>query len=110
MSNSFDVVLSCECFEHDPHWVDTFKNMIDLCKPNGLVIFSCATTGRKEHGTANSEPQSSPLTVQRGWDYYKNLTREDFEEQFNLNEYFQSFEFCVNTNSCDLYFNGIKKK
>lgn len=109
MSNSFDVVISCECFEHDPHWKDTFLNMIDLCKPGGLVLFTCATIGRKEHGTIDNEPQSSPLTVNIGWNYYKNLTKENFINHFNLSDYFENFEFSDNMTSFDLYFSGIKK-
>jgi SAM-dependent methyltransferase len=109
MPNSFDVAISCECFEHDPHWKETFENMIELCKPDGLIIFSCATTGRKEHGTNKSEPQSSPLTVNLGWDYYKNLTEQNFKEILNFNDIFSSFEFSENNKSHDLYFYGIKK-
>lgn len=109
LSNSFDVAISCECFEHDPHWVDTFNNMIDLCKPDGLIVFSCATTGRKEHGTPSLEPQSSPLTVQLGWEYYKNLTKQDFEDHFDLDSVFKQYQFSENTESCDLYFHGVKK-
>ena len=26
--DSFDVVASCECFEHNPEWVKTFNNMV----------------------------------------------------------------------------------
>src|SRR5690348_8310771 len=29
-SNSFDVVLSCEVFEHNPAWLETFVNMIRI--------------------------------------------------------------------------------
>ena len=108
LANSFDVVISCECFEHDPYWKDTFSNMIDLCKPGGLIVFSCASTGRKIHGTPSQDPQASPLTVNLGWDYYKNLTREDFENKFELHNIFSSFTFSENRDSCDLYFYGIK--
>ena len=108
MSNSFDVVISCECFEHDPYWKDTFSNMIDLCKSGGLIIFSCATTGRKEHGTSLNEPYSSPLTVALGWEYYNNLTKQDFEEVLDLNKIFSSFNFSTNDEVHDLYFYGVK--
>ena len=42
----FDCCISCECFEHNPFWKETFLNMIRLCKSGGLVVFTCATTGR----------------------------------------------------------------
>ena len=42
---SFDVVISCECLEHNPFWRETFENMLRLCRPGGLVIMTCASTG-----------------------------------------------------------------
>jgi SAM-dependent methyltransferase len=108
-NSSFDVAISCECFEHDPHYINTFENMIRLVKPGGMIIFSCATTGRKEHGTINSEPQSSPLTVNLGWDYYKNLEEKDFKKEINFESLFKEYNFDQDLNVFDLYFYGIKK-
>jgi SAM-dependent methyltransferase len=107
--NSFDVSISCECFEHDPYYIKTFENMVRLAKSGGLVVFSCATTGRKIHGTKQEEPQSSPLTVNLGWDYYKNLEEEDFTQKMNFDSLFSEYEFSKNTDSFDLYFYGIKR-
>jgi hypothetical protein len=104
---TFDQTVSCECFEHNPHWILTFANMIRMTRSGGLVIMTCATTGRPEHGTSRSDPQASPLTVTAGWDYYQNLTEPDFRDNFKLEGLFSEFEFqVVNT---DLYFWGIKK-
>ena len=36
---SYDVICSAECFEHNPYWMETFKNMLRLCKEDGLVFF-----------------------------------------------------------------------
>lgn len=107
--NSYNTVISCECFEHNPHWKETFANMHRLCKPEGYVIMTCATTGRKEHGTTRSHPNDSPLTIQNGWDYYMNLTQDDFLSNFDMNSLFSTYEFSVNEKSHDLYFWGIKK-
>lgn len=104
--NSFDVVLSAECFEHNPFWRETFANMIRMS--NAVVIMTCATTGRPEHGTARSTPGASPHTV--GWDYYKNLTVDDFTQAFDLDELFDAYEFEINNQSHDLYFVGIVKE
>lgn len=106
---SFDVAISCECFEHDPYHILTFKNMVRLVKSNGIVIFSCATTGRKEHGTRANDPASSPLTIGLGWDYYKNLEEKDFRTEINFDELFLEYNFQTNLKSFDLYFYGIKK-
>ena len=103
----FDCCISCECFEHNPFWEETFLNMIRLCKSGGLVIFTCATTGRPEHGTERTTPQCSPLTVAKGWNYYLNLTKEDFSF-VDFNAIFVTHEFSVNLQSCDLYFYGVK--
>lgn len=107
----YDTVISCECFEHNPHWVETFNVMHRVCKPGGLIVISCATTGRPEHGTRRSEPMSSPLTIQIGWeDYYKNLEDVDFIRNFNLDSMFSHYEFSSNDKSHDLYFIGIVAK
>ena len=109
-NNFFDTVISCESFEHNPYWSETFKNMIRVCNPGGLVIFTCATTGRPEHGTSRTTPADSPLTTLDGWDYYKNLTEADFIEQTDFDAVFSVFEFRTNSESKDLYFYGLKNK
>lgn len=107
--NSYDTVISCECFEHNPFWIETFNNMINLCKDNGLIIFTCATTGRPEHGTSRTKPKDSPLTIKKGWDYYKNLTENDFRLNFKFDDVFKDYEFSCDMEAYDLYFWGIKK-
>lgn len=105
---SYDVVCSAECFEHNPYWLETFKNMIRLCKKNGFVFFTCASDGRPEHGTSRTTPQCSPLTVSNGWDYYRNLNENDFRKEIDFDVYFKSYGFEINHQSHDLYFWGIK--
>ncbi len=106
--NTYDVTLSCECFEHNPHWADTFLNMYRMTKQGGIVVFTCATTGRPEHGTTRTSPAVSPGSQSIGWDYYQNLTEVDFQQAFELGKLFDSHFFLTNTNSCDLYFVGLK--
>lgn len=106
---SFDHVLSCEAMEHNPYWLETFNNMARLCRPGGLVIMTCATTGRAEHGTSRTRPGSSPLTVGMGWDYYRNLRSRDFTGQVDLAGLFSTHRFWSNWSSFDLYFCGIRK-
>lgn len=107
--NSFDVVCSLECFEHNPYWEETFLNMIRMCRTEGLVFFTCATEGREEHGTSRTNPIDSPFTVKKGWDYYKNLTEKDFRDKINFEEIFAHHYFFTNEVSHDLYFYGILK-
>lgn len=100
---AFHTVISAECFEHNPEWRATFVNMSRMSR--GMVVFTCATTGRAEHGTRRSSPDSSPLTLD--WDYYQNLTAEDFTYSVDLGALFSQYEFTTNEKSHDLYFWGI---
>lgn len=100
--NSFDVSISCECFEHNPEWVKTFNNMIRMTK--GLVIMTCATTGRPEHGTSRTSRSDAPFCG----DYYRNLTEHDVKSSCNLSK-FVEYGFSTNDNPADLYFWGITK-
>jgi cephalosporin hydroxylase len=102
----FDVAVSAECFEHNPWWVQTFTNMCRMS--DAAVIFTCASTGRPEHGTAQTTPGDSPFTVAEGWDYYRNLTSYDFTSTFDLSVWFSDWEFSYNPTTCDLYFYGIR--
>nr|WP_275975650.1 class I SAM-dependent methyltransferase [Geothrix terrae] len=104
---SFDMVISCEAMEHNPFWKETLDNMIRLVRPGGLVVMTCATLGREEHGTAASEPSSSPLTVEKGWNYYRNLTPSDLKEVPGL-KLLAGWGHASNWDSFDLYFVGIK--
>lgn len=102
----FDVVISTECLEHDEFWPKTLMNMIRLTKPNGLMLFSCATIGRPEHGTTRTSPADSPFTNE----YYRNLGIGDIDGEIKFSRYFKQYEFSVQKiPSCDLYFWGIKK-
>lgn len=104
--DSYDVVISCEVMEHNPHWAETMKNMVRVCKPGGLVVMTCATLGRGEHGTARTSPDSSPLTVELGWNYYRNLTARDFKKAGATEGL--CCMFACNWKSHDLYMLGIK--
>ena len=108
-NKEYDVVISTECFEHDQHWEDTILNCIRLTKSKGLFMFTCATTGRQEHGTTRTTPQDSPFTHKLFSDYYKNLTEYDVRQIPGFDDSFSEFEFSTNNNTKDLYFYGIKK-
>lgn len=105
---SYDVVISGECFEHDPHWRETFANMVRLARPGGLVAFTCASRGRPEHGTRRSTVGDSPGSQSVGWDYYRNLTAHDFES-LPLGDWFSEHRFWGLRTSFDLYFAGVRR-
>jgi SAM-dependent methyltransferase len=106
-ADSIDLAISCECFEHNPMWRETFVNMHRMTRPGGLVVFTCASRGRLEHGTTRTRPFDSPSSLSIGWDYYRNLNREDFES-LPLASMFEGHAFFRNDVSKDLYFVGRK--
>jgi len=117
---TFDTIISTNCFEHDMHWRESFKKIVKLLKPNGMFLFSCAAPGMIEHGTFRTTPENSPLTTQIGeeWgNYYRNISEKDLREVLNLEEIFQKYmvdehhEIQLNPlrSLNDLYFFGIKK-
>jgi SAM-dependent methyltransferase len=108
-NESFDLSISCECFEHDEFWVETFTNMVRMTKQGGVVIFTCASIGRPEHGTKRSQSQLSPGTQAQGLDYYKNLSERDFRQTINFEQVFSKYAFYYNPITFDLYFVGQKK-
>ena len=103
----FDVVISTECFEHDEHWQQTLKNVINnLLKDGGLFLFSCAAPGRPEHGTKRTSPKDSPFTN----DYYRNLSEADIRSVLDCDAIFSNYKFKTRIDfPQDLYFYGIKK-
>lgn len=108
--DKFDVIISTECFEHDEFWDKTLQNAVKLLKPKGLFLFTCATTGRAEHGTRRTSPQCSPFTSQLENDYYMNLTEQDIRKALDIETIFSNYEFKTNElGMCDLYFYGFKK-
>ena len=109
---SLDTIISTECFEHDPEYAQSFLKIYEILKPDGLLCFTCASTGRREHGTRRTSPQYSYGSIGKledMLDYYKNLTVIDLNDVLNLDNLFSSWNSYYNSKSHDLYFVGIKK-
>lgn len=110
--NTFDTIISTECFEHDPEYKDSLTKIYNMLKPDSLFCFSCASTGRHEHGTRRTSPQDSYGTIgnlEDMSDYYKNLTEMDLNDVLPLNNLFSVWDTYYNSETKDLYFLGIKK-
>lgn len=117
---SYDTIISCECWEHNPFYRESIQNAVRILKSGGLFLFTCATTGRPVHGVKYLENDSKikyknwktlPNVSKEDWDneYYMNLTEDDIRKTINIDEIFSSYEFEIEKNHCDLYFWGIKK-
>ena len=111
-NETFDTIISTECFEHDPTYKESFLKIYDILKKDGLFCFTCASTGRLEHGTRKSTPEDSYGTIENlkdMTDYYRNLTEKELHAVLNLNELFSVWDTYYCNSSKDLYFLGIKK-
>lgn len=125
---TFDTIISCECWEHNPFYKESILNAIRVLKPGGYFIWTCATTGRPVHGTKTQDEidrknnktsqgnsvenwKTMPNVKRENWDneYYKNITEEDIREFCDVDKIFSTYKFEVEENHCDLYFWGIKK-
>ena len=78
LDGRFDLALCCEVLEHDPRWDVTVKNILEVLKPDGFLILTCATSGRPEHGTRRTNPAESPGSQAIGWDHYSNVGEQEF--------------------------------
>jgi SAM-dependent methyltransferase len=110
--NTFDTIISTECFEHDPEYKESFLKIYNMIKPDGLFCFTCASTGRDEHGTNRTSPGCSYGTIGKledMMDYYKNINEIDLNDVLDLNKLFSVWDTYYNFKSKDLYFVGIKK-
>lgn len=119
-NNTYDVIISCECFEHNPFYKETIQNAVRMLKTKGLFLFTCATTGRAVHGTKNSDEKDKikhknwitmPNVFREDWDndYYKNLTEYDIRKAIDIDSNFSNYEFSIEHKHHDLYFFGFKK-
>ena len=105
---SFDVVISCECFEHNPWWRETWVNMLRMLKPDGIAIVSCALTGRQEHGTRRMDPGATLQDGEAYRDYYRNLSPRELIGLVDPDRQFGSWINHANIFKKDLYFVGLR--
>jgi SAM-dependent methyltransferase len=109
----FDTIVSTECFEHDPQYEQSLKKIVSMLKDGGLFVFTCASTGRPEHGTLRTTPSESFASIANipGMsDYYKNLIYADIDAAIDVKRHFDMSRCYYNAEPySDLYFWGIKK-
>lgn len=107
-THGYDVIISCEAMEHNPYWRETLHNAVRMLKPDGLMLLTCATYGRRQHGTPKSSPQDSPLTAGSGSAYYRNLGEAEVRGAGPFDEWFGWHRFFADHVIRDLYFIGLR--
>ena len=108
-SHEFELVVASELFEHTPFWREIFAQMCRMTKPGGMVIFTCATTGRLEHGTTRSDGGYAAPFVVNHHKYYGNVSLNQAQKAVATSHWFEKYGFYQEHTSKDLYFLGIIK-
>lgn len=62
----FDVVVTCETFEHTPEWKQIINQSYNNLKDGGLFIATMAGEGRHPHSAIDENPI-------RDWEHYSNI-------------------------------------
>ena len=107
----FDVIVSTECFEHDPEWDLSLKKISKMLKPGGLFLFTCGGEGRGEHGTRRTTPENCFATIAGNvqfQDHYRNLVIDDVKNTLDMKQFQTSAGYYRATPIQDLYFYGKK--
>lgn len=108
-SLSFSIAISSEVLEHNPFWRETLFQLCRLSSPGGLVVWTCAGIGRKEHGTSRSDGGiTAPFVIQLGREYYKNISAHEAENSFDHSLWFSAWQYFENFESRDTYFVGLR--
>ena len=105
-TGEYDTIISCSCFEHDKYYVQSLNNMIEMLRPGGFMLVTCASIACPEHGTSRHLDWASPGTN----DYYKNLTIDDICKAIHFPTAFSDYEITLGNRAKDLYFWGIKRE
>lgn len=102
---TFQTIISTEMIEHDRDWKQSLKIMYDKLEVGGLLIITCASLHRHEHGTKRTTPECSPDTT----DYYGNIGLGEFEKVLHPS-LFDPYVLQYARGYNDLQFYGIKKE
>ena len=106
--DEFSCVFSTEALEHDPWWQKTLDAMVKNTMPGGLMFFTCATTGRPEHGTTD-KPYHTGHCEGPDPSYYRNLTEDDIRETLVLSDFSEYGFEVMDCRLAGLFFWGIVK-
>lgn len=92
----YDIIVSTEMFEHVEDWRGVIRTCAQAFEGTGeeLLMFTCASTGRRPHG-ASGEWDPPP------GEWYQNVKPDEMERQ--LNKFFNHYHVTYNPNPGDIY-------
>lgn len=96
-TEEFDVLVSCNAFEHDPYWKKSIEAGLRALRAGGEIIFMAAGTGYPAH-EVNSSPSDG---------HYKNIEPQEFCD--HLTACGAVGVMTVFTDPPDVAFHGIKR-
>lgn len=102
----FDVVISCEAFEHDPYLADTLRNAMCLLRSGGLFVATAASPARKEHGTHRSTGSD---VYGPDPDYYAGVNADWLYTRLS-HWYLDECSVTLARDGLDVYASGIRRK
>lgn len=109
LDNRYDTVICTEALEHDMYWRDSLLRMVEILNPGGLLMLTCATGDRAEHGTKRCAAFASGTSqVEELEDYYGNLSEADIRSVIDVDKMFSEYGFEVARENKDLYFWGVR--
>lgn len=94
MNDLFNVVVCTEVLEHVEKWRDLVRTCSQALAPNGILLLTCASEGRRPHGA------SGAMWPADG-EWYQNVSPEDLAE--HLGDLFRYSAVRYNPNPGDAY-------
>lgn len=101
--NVIDTILCVEVFEHDEHFLKSTAHMVDILRPGGLLLITCAGPKRNPHSAylVGQPPDEH--------EHYENVSEDMLRGTLDPDANFERYEFAYARDMQDLYFWGVKK-
>jgi len=92
LKKDYSCILATNFFEYDPFYEISLLTCINSISLNGVFVFTISFTPVEDDDI----------------DYYKHLTEKEIRRIFDIDKYFNEYQFELNEDN-DLLFYGIKK-
>lgn len=74
---TFDTITCAETLEHDHKWRETVRDMVQLLRPEGMLVITAASPGRRPHMTVGNPKHGIAL------EHYKNIDSLELSEELS---------------------------